>query len=231
VDEFQFHGLHRFVLILHHDRSPDNRDYAISLFSSYFILFRRPIWPLSETVRTLIEHSQPPRKAIMEKTRKIHSYLIALFLMLAVGTANAQQTPAGFGQQGEGAPFMHLFDELGLDEYQAEEIQAIFEEARAMHNEERAIAFANREAIRAGTHEAVMEMLNDEQRARFEELSELRNERWGGGDRQNNGRRGQSADRPNGDCTNPDCTDGDCTNPDCPNDGIPPNDGSQGGGG
>jgi hypothetical protein len=161
----------------------------------------------------------------MEKSYKIHSYLIALFLMFAVGTASAQQQQSGIGQQGEGAPFMHLFDELGLDEYQAAEIQAIFDEARAMHNEERAIAFANREAIRAETHEAVMAFLNDEQQARFEELTQLRNERWGGGDRQHNGQRGKRPDRPGGDCPNPDCPNEDCTNPDCPNDGPPGNGG------
>ena len=162
---------------------------------------------------------------MMEKTYRKHIYLIALVLAFAVGTASAQQQPpqAGFGPQGQGqdAPYLRLIDELGLDEYQAAQIQATFEEARALHDEERAICYANNEAIKADTHALVMSMLNEDQQARFEELNQLREERWGGEDRGNKGQRGQGADRPNGDgdCTNPECTSDECPNPDCTNDG------------
>ena len=157
----------------------------------------------------------------MNKTHRKYVYLIALFLVFAAGTASAQrQGQSGSGPQGQADPNMRLVEELALDESQAAEIQAIFEASRAMHDEERAICYDNNESIRDETHAAVMSILTAEQQVRFEELNALRDERWAGGDRQNNGQRGQRPDRPNGDCTNPDCTNEDCTNPDCPNDGT-----------
>ena len=157
----------------------------------------------------------------MKKTYRKYIYLIALFLAIAVGTASAQQKgQPGAGPQGQDGPHMRLIEELALDELQAAEIQAIFEESRAMHDEERAICYENNASIRDETHAAVMSILTAEQQVRFEELNALRDERWSGGDRQNNGQRGQRPDRPSGDCTNPDCTNEDCTNPDCPNDGT-----------
>ena len=163
---------------------------------------------------------------MMEKTYRKHIYLIALVLAFAVGTASAQQQPLpepGFGSQGQGqaAPHQRLIDELGLNEYQAGEIAAIFEQARAMHDEERAICYSNNEAIRTGTRAAVAAMLTEEQQARFEELNQLREERWAGEERGNNGQKGQRTDRPDGDCTNPECTNEECTNPECTNDGVP----------
>ena len=156
----------------------------------------------------------------MKNTYRKYIYLIALFLAVAVGTASAQQKgQPGPGQQGQDGPHMRLINELALDEFQAAEVQAIFEEARAVHEEERAICRENNQAIKDETHEAVLSILTDEQQARFEELTALREERWSGGDRQNNGKKGQGTGGSNGDCTNPDCTGDDCTNPDCPNDG------------
>jgi hypothetical protein len=157
----------------------------------------------------------------MKNTYRKYIYLIALFLAVAVGTASAQQKgQPGAGPQGQDGPNMRLIEELALDDLQAAEVQAIFEEARAIHDEERAICRENNESIRDETHAAVMFILNDDQQARFEELNALRDERWAGGDRQNNGNKGQGTGGSNGDCTNPDCTSDDCTNPDCPNDGT-----------
>ena len=160
----------------------------------------------------------------MKNTHRKYIYLIALFLAVAIGTASAQQKgQPGPGQQGQDGPYMRLIEELALDESQAARMQAIFEEAQAIHEEERAICRENNQAIKDETHEAVLSILTDEQQARFEDLTALREERWAGGDRQgdrqNNGNKGQGTGGSNGDCTNPDCTNEDCTNPDCPNDG------------
>ena len=128
----------------------------------------------------------------MKKTYRKYICLIALFLAIAVGTASAQQKgQPGAGPQGQDGPHMRLIEELALDELQAAEIQAIFEESRAMHDEERAICYENNASIRDETHAAVMSILTAEQQVRFEELNALRDERWSGGDRQNNGQRGQ----------------------------------------
>ena len=150
-------------------------------------------------------------------------YLIALFLAFAVGTVSAQQQggpgPQGQGSQGLETPNMRLIEELALDEFQAAEVQAIFDAAATLHEEQRAICYDANMVVRDVTHEAVLAVLTIDQQIRFEELSALRDENLGGGNRGNNGQRGKPADRPNGDCTNPDCTSEDCTNPDCPNDG------------
>jgi hypothetical protein len=125
----------------------------------------------------------------MEKSYRNLIYLIALFFLFAMGTANAQQPPTGMGGPGNGAGFTRLIDELMLDEYQVEEIQAIFDAAQVLKEAERAVFQENMEAIRFETHEAIMVLLDVEQQARFEELIALRAERWSGGERQGRGGR------------------------------------------
>jgi hypothetical protein len=167
----------------------------------------------------------------MEKSYRKSVYLIALFFAFAFGTANAQQPPPGMGGPGDGAGFTRLIDELMLDDTQADEILAIFEASRILHEEERAVCQENMETLRDETHEAIMLWLDDDQQARFEELIALRAERWSGGERQGRGGRkgaggneagGAGSDgngaggnggggKETGECTNPVGT-----NPDCP---------------
>jgi Spy/CpxP family protein refolding chaperone len=129
--------------------------------------------------------------------------LIALVLTFAAaGTASAQMQ-AGFGPPEGANPGARLVEELGLDEYQAAEIAAIFEEARAVHNEERAKSLETHAAIKAETHAAVMALLSEEQQARFEELQQLRAERWSDGPGRGQGSRSnqQGSGPGNGVCT------------------------------
>ena len=154
----------------------------------------------------------------MKKTYGKHIYLIALLLAFVVGSASAgQKLQPGPGAQGQDGANMRLIDELALNEFQTAKVQAIFDEAMALHEERRAVCYDVNQDIRDETHAAVMGILTVEQQIRFEELTALRDESWGGGERRNNGQRGQRNDGPNGDCTDPDCTNEDCTNPDCPN--------------
>ena len=81
--------------------------------------------------------------------------MIALASAFAVTSASAQQQQGGNGPQERGGPGMRLVEELALDEYQAAEVQAIFEAARALHQEERTRSFENNEAIRTETHAAI----------------------------------------------------------------------------
>ena len=154
----------------------------------------------------------------MKKTYGKHIYLIALLLTFVVGIASAgQKQQPGPGTQGQDGPNMRLIEELALNEFQTAEVEAIFAATMALHEEQRALCYEANQAIRDETNVTVMEILTIDQQIRFEELTALRDESWGGGDRRNNGQRGQRIDGPNGDCTDPDCTNEDCTNPDCPN--------------
>ena len=119
--------------------------------------------------------------------------LIALVLLLTSGMAIAQQKGGsgqggpGLGQDGTDNPgnfqsrnsvsqVERLTERLGLDEAQAAEIAAIFEDAAFVRNEERkrshAIAMENREA----THAQIMAMLSPEQQALMEEQRQQREE-------------------------------------------------------
>lgn len=147
----------------------------------------------------------------MKNTFKKPLMSIAIILVMATGAAVAQQF-GGPGTQQDNGPGLRLIDELALDESQAAEVQAILEGARVLHEETRAQARLNGETIRDETHAAIKAVLNPDQQARFEELLQLRAERWGGGF---GGPRpaGRHGKRPGGDgeCPNPDCP-----NPDCP---------------
>jgi Spy/CpxP family protein refolding chaperone len=140
--------------------------------------------------------------------------LTALLFTVATGIALAQQY-SGPGANRQGSPGMRLAEELTLDEAQAAEVQAIMEEARALHKEIRAQARAQGKTVRDETNTAIMAVLNADQQARFGELLQLRAERWGdggpGGQRRG-GRRGPSGGD-DGECPNPECP-----NPDCPDD-------------
>lgn len=147
-------------------------------------------------------------KYINQKT----AIFTTIFFLMAAGSAVAQQF-GGPGANRQGNPGLRLAQELALDEAQAAEVRAILEEAQALHKEMRAQARAQGTAIRDETHTAIMAVLSDDQQIRFEELLQLRTERWGDdghGGRKPGGRRGQFG---GGDCINPDCP-----NPDCPND-------------
>jgi Spy/CpxP family protein refolding chaperone len=147
----------------------------------------------------------------MKKIDRKFAYIVAFLAAMAVSTAVAQQGPGpqpGFAPHG-GEPMQRLAEELGLDDAQAAEIQAIHEEARELHREELVRSFQNREAIREETNAAIMDLLDADQQERFLELLELRAERWGERHGPGMGPREPIGD---GTCPNPDCP-----NPDCPN--------------
>ena len=159
----------------------------------------------------------------MKNTYRKSIYLIALLLSFAVGTATAGQKP-DTGPQTPDSPYMRLIDALGLDDSQAATVEAIFETAQLLHDEERAICYDNNQAIRDDTHAAVLAVLTEDQQALFEELTALREERWASDDRGNGGQGGKGSNgskgggsNGDGDCTDPKCDSDDCTNPDCPN--------------
>ena len=106
--------------------------------------------------------------------------LIAFLLILATGTAMAQgpgQNGGGNGNPGNsfngqygnpGNPVERLVDRLGLDENQAATIAMIFEENRALREQERAEARAAAKENRAAVHNQIMEVLTTEQQILFE---------------------------------------------------------------
>lgn len=107
--------------------------------------------------------------------------LIALLLSLAAGTAIAQgQQGYGNGSGGNGNagnsfaqnpgnPVDRLTELLGLDEDQAIEVAAIFEESQLSREEERERTRLMNCDIRANTHDQVLAVLTAEQAALFEE--------------------------------------------------------------
>jgi hypothetical protein len=104
--------------------------------------------------------------------------LVALILMLSAGMAIAQQQGGpggGKGNRGDsqtgnrGNPVERLTEHLGLDDAQAAEIAFIFEETQLLREEERERSRAVADEIRATTHARVMEELNPDQQALFEE--------------------------------------------------------------
>jgi Spy/CpxP family protein refolding chaperone len=156
----------------------------------------------------------------------------ALACALMAGPAIAQMAGPGH-QDGVGnannGQQLRLFYELNLDEAQMAEVQAIWQAAQTLREEERARARANNDAIRMETQDAVMAVLDEAQQARFLELQQLRAESWGYGARgQGHGMSGGQGPGMglgtgapyDGDCPNPDCP-----NPDCPNSDIPDGDG------
>ncbi len=128
---------------------------------------------------------------------------IALLLTLASGSAIGQgqqgygQGPGGHGQPGAGHggspgnPADRLTELLGLDEAQAAEIAAIFEQNQLLREEERERARLENCDIRANTHDQILAVLTPAQAELFEEhqanrdamrraFEEMRQERHGG---------------------------------------------------
>lgn len=105
--------------------------------------------------------------------------LIAFLLTTLVSAASAQQQ-GGFGPPQDagdrGVPRDRLAEQLGLNEGQALQVQAIFEEARALHQEEQTKNHEAFCAIRMDTHERLMAVLTDEQQATFMEMKARRDE-------------------------------------------------------
>jgi Spy/CpxP family protein refolding chaperone len=175
---------------------------------------------------TRFERWNHDKERSMKKTPKLRMSLV--FLVCAVFAASAMAQKQGKGGNGQpiggqkGAYSLQLFNELGLDETQAAEVQAIMEAARLMQAEEWTNFQSNMEAIRAETHGSIMEVLDDVQRARFLELQALRSEQWAEGGRGRNrmkgpnGARGGNGGDGTGQCPNPDCPNGDCPNTDLP---------------
>jgi hypothetical protein len=146
--------------------------------------------------------------------------LTALACALLAGTAVAQQVGPAYQAGAATAQQLRLFYELNLDEGQMAEVREIWQAAQVLHQEERARARVNNEAIRKETQDAVMAVLDQAQQARFLELQELRTERWGEGSRGNGG--GLGGGQGNGPGLGTGAGhDGDCPNPDCPNPDCP----------
>jgi len=148
----------------------------------------------------------------MKSTQGKIAFFAALFATFALGVAFAQPQPGpgpGFGPPPGGSPMQRLTEELGLDDAQAAEIQAIHGAARDLHREQQMRTFRALEALREETHAAIMQVLDPGQQARFQELLELRTERWGEGPGPGMGPRGPMGAGA--------CPDPDCPNPDCPN--------------
>jgi Spy/CpxP family protein refolding chaperone len=114
--------------------------------------------------------------------------LIAVLLSLSAGMAVAQQQggPASpHGMQGNPGHFYagspvnpaeRLIENLGLDEAQAAEVTAIFEEAQLLRDEERERARLVSDEIRANVHAQIQLILTPEQLALFEEQLQKRDQ-------------------------------------------------------
>lgn len=107
--------------------------------------------------------------------------LIAFLLAFSAGSALAQQggqgPNGGNGNPGNsyggnhgnhGNPVDRLVERLGLDETQAAAIALIFEENRALREEERAQARAAAAENRAAVHAQIMQVLDPDEQALFE---------------------------------------------------------------
>lgn len=106
--------------------------------------------------------------------------LIALLLSLCTGMAVAQQQGgpgSAPGMQGKPGhfhagnpvnPVERLTENLGLDEAQAAEVAAIFEEAQLLRDEERERGCQVSDEIRAHVHAQIQLLLTPEQQALFE---------------------------------------------------------------
>ena len=106
--------------------------------------------------------------------------MIALLLSLCTGMAVAQQQGgpgSAPGMQGKPGhfhagnavnPVERLTENLGLDEAQAAEVAAIFEEAQLLRDEERERTRLVSDEIRAHVHAQIQLLLTPEQQALFE---------------------------------------------------------------
>ena len=103
--------------------------------------------------------------------------LIALVLLLAMGTAIAKQKGGpNSPPRGGGDPIERLTDQLGLNVDQVAEITAIFEETKALRDEEKEAFKAILCELRAGSHTQIIAVLTPEQQALFDELQQKREE-------------------------------------------------------
>ena len=144
--------------------------------------------------------------------------LTTFLLSMIVGIAQAQprgQGPKGAGWKDgpRGNPAARMIEQLGLSEEQATQVEAIFEDARAMHQSQREESDESFCAIRAATHARVMEVLNEDQQALLEEHKSNRDERGAGNMRgeHGKGKKGKRGGRGSGGRSGgrqgpPDCT-------------------------
>lgn len=103
--------------------------------------------------------------------------LIALVLSLAMGTAIAKQKSGpNSPPRGGGDPVERLTDQLGLDVDQVAAITAIFEETKALRDEEQEAFKAVLCELRADSHTQIITVLTPEQQALFDELQQKREE-------------------------------------------------------
>ena len=112
--------------------------------------------------------------------------LIALLLSLSAGLAVAQQQggpgtapgmqgkPGHFHAGSPVNPVERLIENLGLDEAQAAEVAAIFEEAQLLREEAHEKARLASEEIRANVHAQIQLILTPEQQALFDEQLQKR---------------------------------------------------------
>ena len=99
--------------------------------------------------------------------------LCTLAFVSAIASNAVQAKPP----HGHGNPADRLTSELGLDEAQTAEVRAIFEDARASHDEVRDQSHETFCSIRAQTDERLFDVLNEDQRLQFAELQTRRAER------------------------------------------------------
>jgi hypothetical protein len=103
--------------------------------------------------------------------------LIALVLSLAMGTAIAKQKGGpDRPPRGSSDPVERLTDQLGLDVDQVAEITVIFEETKALRDEQREVFHEIICEIRTDTHTQILAVLTPEQQSLFDELRQKREE-------------------------------------------------------
>ena len=105
--------------------------------------------------------------------------LITIVFCLAANTAIAQPQRGGDGPP-RGNPASHLTEELGLDEQQAAQVAAVFEEAKTMREGVEQQSHELHCEIKAYVDEQLMAIFNVDQQTRFQELLANRPERKSG---------------------------------------------------
>ena len=108
--------------------------------------------------------------------------LTASLVLLSVTSLHAQdgdgkQRGGNHGFRHGGDPLTHLTEQLNLDDQQADEVAAIFEESRALHREIQASVQSEHCAVRENTIQELASVLNEEQMAELESLQSQRRNR------------------------------------------------------
>lgn len=101
--------------------------------------------------------------------------LITIIFFLAGNTAIAQPQRGGDGPP-RGNPAVHLTEELGLDEQQAAQVAAVFEEAHTMREGVEQQSHELHCEIKAFVDEQLMAIFTADQQTRFQELRSNRSE-------------------------------------------------------